>query len=169
MTRSRRITEVMRGDPTLTDLLAQAGTRSGLERRIRAGVPELGGVPFNVAEVRDLSVVICTDSPEWAMRLKLLAPKILFALTGERVRQFDDGTPGPSSTRQVPCRSLEVRVHPKRSAKSDPPREAARKTAISAAARRQIREAANAIDDDRLRAALKRLASGSDTGDDSTR
>lgn len=164
MTRARRITEVMRGDPALTDLLAQAGTRSGLERRIRAGVPELAGVPFSVAEIRDLSVVICTDSPEWAMRLKLLAPKMLSALAGDRRRQPDDGASGQPPMQQVPCRSLEVRVRPKRSAKSGPPRERSRKTAISPAARRQIREAANTVGDARLRAALTRLASGG--GDD---
>lgn len=165
MRRARRIVEVLRGDENLTELVAQATERSGLERRIRANLPELRGVPFSVAEVGDRRVVICTDSPEWAMRLKLLAPKILSALAGNGREPLDDGASAGLSTLQVPCRALEVRVHPKRSAKSGRPRAAARKTAISASARRQIREAAHGIDDARLRSALERLASGTPDDD----
>lgn len=104
--------------------------------------PELDG-HYHVANIRDRTVVIMTDSPVWTTRLRQLGPRILTVLQ-------DSGRKHLLHVR-VLCRPTQTTDHARPAPVKKPPK------TISQQSGRLIHQAASCIEDDGLRQALLRL------------
>lgn len=97
---------------------------------------------FVVANISRATLVLHTDSPAWAAKLRFSTPEILRCVQK------------PGTTQSDSPKSLRIKVVPV-SPKADLPRE---KIRLSATNRLLIKQTANSISDPALRAALLRLS-----------
>jgi hypothetical protein len=125
-------------------LIERASALRRLTSLLRSELPPESDGHYHVANIRDRTIVIMTDSPVWTTRLRQMGPRILSALHsyGEKqllhVRVFSRP---PHSVDRAPAQPAK-----------QPPK------VISAQSSRLIHQAACCIDDDRLRQALLKLA-----------
>jgi len=160
--RTSGLAELVETSPELAPIVKRARWLAQIEHRIRERAPEIGSAPFSVMTVQNDHLVLNTESPEWAARLKMLGPRLLAAAGPEttgRGERHDTAPTGPDDlSMQVRCHHLTVRVSPKPRPPAAPRREYRHKNDISASARRMIDHFADGITDPDLRASLKRLA-----------
>ena len=107
--------------------------------------PDLSGGLFRTSDLgrwRDGELVLGVDSPAWSSRLRFLIPSLLQKLRDRQDPQI---------------RHIALRVVPRES----PPHRVTRPVRLSTANAQLLRQTARAMDDDRLRAALLRVASHS--------
>ena len=127
-----------------TRLRKRAEELGRLTSLLRSELPAESDGHYHVANIRDRTVVIMTDSPVWTTRLRQLSPRILTLLQ-------NSGRKNLLHVRVFSRPSQAVAVRPPQPAKKQPKR-------ISPRSSRLIHQAASYIDDDKLRGALLRLA-----------
>ncbi|HKJ08271.1 MAG TPA: DciA family protein [Gammaproteobacteria bacterium] len=121
-------------------LWEQAQRRQRLTRLLQEQLPEVLHPHCQVAHLSAESVVLATDSPVWAARLRYYSPQILKHL-GQR--------------ETVNPRTLRIRIVPP----AEPPRTGPpARPPLSRQNSRLLRQAADAIDHPQLQEALRRLA-----------
>lgn len=128
-----------------TTIRQQAQRLERLTQLLEMRLPPECNQHFHVASMRDRLVVVLADSPVWAARLRQLGPEILAILqqqASDRLQHIQVKS-RPASTAAQTGRGA-PRINPKRR--------------ISSESLRLIEQAAAGIGDDRLRAALKKLA-----------
>jgi hypothetical protein len=134
---------IMARDRHLQQLLKQAGNFHLLTDRVRELLPSTLSHHVSAAVGRDQLLILFTDSPAWATRLRFTAPGLRAALGG--------------------FREVQVRVSPSPGLPPPEKNGGKQKVHLSRKAAEQIRLVAEAISDLRLRHTLSRLA---DHGDD---
>jgi hypothetical protein len=128
-------------DHPLARLLEQAGQLERLTQGLAAGLPPPLGEHVQVGRFTRERLVLVTDSPAWATRLRYCAPDILRLveeLCGVRLKE------------------VRVRVSPLDEPRAAPPPRG--RPALSAASGELLRQAALATDDPKLQGALLRLS-----------
>ena len=71
--RASAIQAVLAETPALARLTREAGHLAVVETTLRTAVRSVRGIPFSVAQADHEGLTLVTDSPEWALRLKLLS------------------------------------------------------------------------------------------------
>lgn len=71
--RASAIQTVLAETPALARLTREAGHLAVVETTLRTAVRSVRGIPFSVAQADHAHLTLVTDSPEWALRLKLLS------------------------------------------------------------------------------------------------
>ena len=135
------------GSGPLSKLLAQARALTGLDEQVQALLPEPLKPHCRVLAQHDLVLVIATDSPVWAARLRFHAPKLIKQL---------------SKQQSVALRTVRIRVKPPEKTATSPVkgRSGQRQGRLRAAS---LQQAALTVSDPRLKSALLKLASRQDT------
>ncbi len=126
-------------------LIKRARALGRLTALLRAQLPPECDGHFHVANIRDRTIAIMTDSPVWTTRLRQLGPQILTAL-------HDDGRKNLLHVRVFSRPSQKSAVHRVKPRRKPQPKR------ISSQSSRLIQQAAACIDDDALRQALQKLA-----------
>lgn len=103
-------------------------------------LPDSHRAHCRVANVRNHTLVLLADSPAWAARLRFHAPTIL------RKLELDH---------KLSLRRVQIRVDPEA---VRAPRRRVRRTGLSTHSGHLLRQAAQAVEDPQLKAALERLA-----------
>ena len=124
-------------------LVARARALMALQERVHNLLPEPLNTHCRVLAVRNETLILATNSPVWAARLRFHAPLLVKQLS-------DRGT--------VKLRTVRVRVRPPEKALAPPPvrRQAALRPGKSGVA--ALQQAAQTISDPGLKTALLRLA-----------
>lgn len=125
----------------LQPLMQKAFRLTQLDKRVRGLLPASLKNHCRVANVRDTALVLLADGAAWATRLRYLAPELCRRLQASEL---------PRLTR------IEVRIAPPETPASPP--KPARCLRLNAEAAATIMAAAEATEDPRLKAALRRLA-----------
>lgn len=68
--------DMLASDSTLSRLAREAGHLAIVERTLRRQMRPLAGIPFHVAVADSQRLTLVTNSPEWAMRLKLCTAQL---------------------------------------------------------------------------------------------
>jgi hypothetical protein len=136
--RLAHLRSIFNGDGHLQQLLEHADSLVCLTRQVREMLPSGLSAHLSAAVGRDRVLVLYTDSPAWATRLRFAAPGLRAALSG-----FDD---------------TQVRVVPGSSGPAPGTGSGSRKARLSRRAAEQIRVMAGTISDPELRQTLARLA-----------
>lgn len=129
----------LRNASALTETVARARALIALERRFFALVnePELPS-HCRLANLREAVLVLETESPAWAARLRYATPEMVRRLAAGDFPPIDE---------------IRIRVRPQHA-----PADAARRATLSPGSAAHLREAAATLDDAPLAAALRRLA-----------
>ena len=114
-----------------------------LEARLRELLPAELANRVKPGQVKGKCLILYTDSPAWAARLRFLAPQL--------VKQIGDACTMKPAT-------IQVKVLPTSPPPSSSPRR--RSPGLSDGTRRLIEQVAGGISDEKLAAALRRLARG---------
>ena len=129
----------------LDDSLRKRAQELGrLTSLLRSELPPESDGHYHVANIRDRTLVIMTDSPVWTTRLRQLGPSILKILE-------NNGKKNLLHVRVFSRPSQTVDSKPKQPVRKPPKR-------LSRQSSQLINQAASYIDDDDLRQALFRLA-----------
>ena len=123
-------------------LISKAKRLSGFTQCLRAYLPPECEGHYQVAAIRQRTLVLVTDSPVWTTRLRQLGPRILDIL--------HDAGHGEIQHINVSSR---INVKPVAA-----PKKARVKRKLSESARKHIARSAEGIADDSLRQALQHLA-----------
>jgi hypothetical protein len=124
---------------TVTTTVARAHALIAIERRFFALIENpLLPAHCRLANLRDTVLVLETDSPAWATRLRYSAPEMVHRLAAGDF---------------PPVSEIRIRVRP-----PEAPTETTRRATLSAESAAHLRSAAAAISDAPLAAALRRLA-----------
>lgn len=132
---------LLRKAGVLQPLMQKAHSLARLDQRVGALLPASIKGHCRVANMRDTALVLLVDSAAWATRLRYLAPDLC--------RQLQAGEL-PHLTR------VEVRISPPQTQAQ--PKSPARRLRLHAEAAAAIADAAQAIEDPLLKAALRRLS-----------
>ncbi|MCB1745860.1 MAG: DUF721 domain-containing protein [Gammaproteobacteria bacterium] len=130
----------------LKQLTARAARVAELEKELQSLLPPALAAQVRLATIENGSLVLFAASPAWAAKLRYATPQLLAAL--------------PRRAEFAEVRSIRVRVEPRES--TAPGERRPERAHMSAAAGRDIRAQAESLDDDNLRAALRRLARRAD-------
>ena len=125
---------------TLASLFAHAQRLARIQSELHARLPAALASHVTVANADDATIVIHTDSPAWAARLRYQIPAIL-----DIAREY-------CALASVQNIRIKVKIP---AVVSDPP---AREPVLSDRARRALLQSAEATDDPELQASLRRLA-----------
>lgn len=102
--RASAIQAVLAETPALARLTREAGHLAVVETTLRTAVRSVRGIPFSVAQADHEGLTLVTDSPEWALRLKLLSEPLSAAycelLPGEPLRGLQAPGDAPKARRQ---------------------------------------------------------------------
>lgn len=98
--------------PELSRLLGRVQELERLTRLVQSLLPESLRPHCRVASVRGTTLVLQTDSPAWATKLRLTGPSLARALQSANVRQIEIKIQPVSGPRPVPAR------HPARMSKN---------------------------------------------------
>lgn len=143
--RPRAVRGILRGDRAMLGNIAERARSLGqLQRRLQRALPVRLRGHWQLAGIDDEALVLVAEGPVWASQLRYHQRALLQAAA--------------EATGRSPAR-CRIGVEPPRLAPRREPRE------LSGSARDNLREAAAASDDPRLRAALLRLASRSQHDD----
>jgi hypothetical protein len=140
--RLAHLRSIISGDGHLQQLLEQADSLVCLTRQVRGMLPSGLSAHLSAAIGRERVLVLYTDSPAWATRLRFAAPGLRAALSG-----FDD---------------TQVQVVPDAPGPAPGSGKGSRKARLSHRAAEQIRVMAGTISDPDLRQTLTRLAQHGD-------
>ncbi len=133
---------IIKRDKHLQQLLQRAGDFHSLTGKLQGLLPSGLSAHLTAAIAHDQVLVLFTDSPAWATRLRFAAPGLRAALGG--------------------FREVQVRVVPAAGAPPCAKDSSRQKAHLSAEAAEQIRIMAATISDPDLRQALNRLAAHGD-------
>ena len=94
--------------------IAKAGQLETLQRIVIASLPKSCHFHVHVADIRDGQLILITDSPVWATKIRLYFPSILdmlrehaqLSLTGVRIRQSFTPLPKPPELKTIKRRPL---------------------------------------------------------------
>jgi hypothetical protein len=125
----------------LKQLTARAARVVELETALRARLPPTLAAHVSLGAVENGSLVLFADSPAWASKLRIITPQLLADL--------------PTEPDFSGVRSIRVRV---RAREEQRPAVRPERLRMGPAAARDMRAQAEAIGDDGLREALRRLA-----------
>ena len=143
--RPKDLRSIIARDDHLQQLLIRAGSFQVLTDQVRALLPSTLSGHLSAAIGRDQILVLFTDSPAWATRLRFTAPGLRSALEG--------------------FREVQVKVVPASAAPAPDKGSGTPRARLSRQAAAQIRLMAESISDPQLRQTLGRLAAHGDDGE----
>lgn len=90
--------------PELGRLLGRVQELERLTRKVQSLLPESLRAHCQVASVRGTTLILQTDSPAWATKLRMTGPSLERALQSANVRQIEIKIKPISGTRTAPAR-----------------------------------------------------------------
>jgi len=134
----RPLGSFLRDNHQLRSLVEQLHSHADLLEQVRNLLPEALRPHCHAAHIQDQQLVVYTDSPAWVMRLRFSSTQLLSGLRATRPN----------------VRGVRVRVQ----LPQGRPHRPAPRAQLTEAARQHLQQAARAMDEGPLRAALERLS-----------
>ncbi len=136
------VSSLLEAPGSLPVLLQRARELNKLNQALKNALPDPLRDHCEVLNLRGQTLTLAASSPAWATRLRYLTPTVLQQL---------------AQSQSVKVRTIQVRVVPTRTEQRRKP--APRHARLSRANARLLLQTAESLQDERLRSALKRIAS----------